>query len=257
MFCAAIHGSALLPRPASSLMRHTRSSRHRYRGFVEDYKQRRLDEKADAAKHGKPLDASPSDTATAASGAAASQNGEPHDGADTNGDAPPESNGKRSGKRREYLREYLRWLWPHRYAVGAVFVFALHRRRVADDRAALHAVHHRPRALEHRTGCRRASAALEHRRRRVSRRHHPLQPGQRAQGLPAAPAEHARHALAPPRVVRAAAAPAVAQALGHEDRRHPLAPDRRRRYHHRPVADGDRLAVALHHPAGDRHQRFS
>ncbi len=96
-------------------MRHTRSSRHRYRGFVEDYKQRRLDEKADAAKHGKSL----SDTADA------SQNGEPFDEADTNGDAPPESNGKRRLKRREYLREYLRWLWPHRYAVGAVFVFAL------------------------------------------------------------------------------------------------------------------------------------
>jgi ATP-binding cassette subfamily B protein len=31
----------------------------------------------------------------------------------------------RRGKRREYLREYLRWLWPHRYAVGAVFLFAL------------------------------------------------------------------------------------------------------------------------------------
>jgi ATP-binding cassette subfamily B protein/subfamily B ATP-binding cassette protein MsbA len=29
------------------------------------------------------------------------------------------------GKRREYLREYVRWLWPHRYRIGAVFAFAL------------------------------------------------------------------------------------------------------------------------------------
>ena len=27
--------------------------------------------------------------------------------------------------RREYVREYLRWLWPHRYGVGALFVLAL------------------------------------------------------------------------------------------------------------------------------------
>jgi hypothetical protein len=28
-------------------MRHTRSSRHRYRGFVNDYKARKLDEQAE------------------------------------------------------------------------------------------------------------------------------------------------------------------------------------------------------------------
>ncbi len=37
--------------------------------------------------------------------------------------------GKRSdesrSKRRHYLQEYLRWLWPHRYAVGALFLLAL------------------------------------------------------------------------------------------------------------------------------------
>src|SRR5262249_21852077 len=32
---------------------------------------------------------------------------------------------QRRGKRREYLREYLRWLWPHRYSVGVVFLGAL------------------------------------------------------------------------------------------------------------------------------------
>jgi ATP-binding cassette subfamily B protein len=62
-----------------------RSSRQRYLAFVQDYGKHRLDEAA----------------------------------------TPPESKGKPSGKRREYLREYLRWLWPHRFAVGALFVLAL------------------------------------------------------------------------------------------------------------------------------------
>jgi len=35
------------------------------------------------------------------------------------------SGSKQKGKRREYMREYLRWLWPHRYAIGALFVIAL------------------------------------------------------------------------------------------------------------------------------------
>jgi ATP-binding cassette subfamily B protein/subfamily B ATP-binding cassette protein MsbA len=30
-----------------------------------------------------------------------------------------------AAKRRQYLREYVRWLWPHRYKVGMVFVVAL------------------------------------------------------------------------------------------------------------------------------------
>lgn len=70
---------------------HARSSRRRYWSFVKDYKEGRLD---DAAEVGK--DSSPS---------------------------KPGLLGR--GKRREYLREYLRWLWPHRYAAGVVFVFAL------------------------------------------------------------------------------------------------------------------------------------
>src|SRR5437016_1166994 len=81
-----------------------RSSRQRYRRFVEDYQHRRLDDLADVEKNGKP----PADAATADEDAAA-----------------PEAQRQRRGKRREYLREYLRWLWPHRYAVAAVFVLAL------------------------------------------------------------------------------------------------------------------------------------
>src|SRR5881227_1194245 len=78
-----------------------RSSRQRYQAFVEDYKHRRLDDPADAARDGQP----PDDPAKADADSAA-----------------PDPRSKRRGKRREYLREYLRWLWPHRYAVAAVFL---------------------------------------------------------------------------------------------------------------------------------------
>ncbi len=80
---------------------HPRSSRQRYREFVRDYKLRRLDEPAEADTDKERVDASPDAV------------------------AEPDSRAKHSRKRREYLREYLRWLWPHRYAVGAVFVLAL------------------------------------------------------------------------------------------------------------------------------------
>ena len=82
---------------------HPRSSRQRYRGFVEDYRLRRLDDEADGAvqKRG--------------DGTAATEG---------NGATPP-ARGFPRGKRREYLREYLRWLWPHRFAVTAVFLLAL------------------------------------------------------------------------------------------------------------------------------------
>jgi ATP-binding cassette subfamily B protein/subfamily B ATP-binding cassette protein MsbA len=85
-------------------LQRPRSSRQRYRDFVHDYKQRRLDDPPDAGKDGKPLN----DTAKA-------------DGAPP----APEPWRQRRGKRREYLREYLRWLWPHRYGVGALFLLAL------------------------------------------------------------------------------------------------------------------------------------
>lgn len=79
-------------------MNRPHSSRQRYQVFVEDYHQRRLDERADADK---PETSSDNGAATATTPAA------------------------RSSKRREYLREYFRWLWPHRYAVGVVFGFAI------------------------------------------------------------------------------------------------------------------------------------
>jgi len=68
---------------------HPRSSRQRYRGFLRDYAERRLDDPQE-------------------SGANSSEPGSPG-----------------RGKRREYLREYLRWLWPLRYAVGSLLLLAL------------------------------------------------------------------------------------------------------------------------------------
>src|SRR5829696_8314275 len=76
-------------------MSHPRSSRQRYRGFVEDFKHRRLDD------------------ILAADGNAGPQ--KPALG------AVPD----RRGKRRQYVREYLRWLKPHRSAVAGVFALAL------------------------------------------------------------------------------------------------------------------------------------
>ncbi len=68
------------------------SSRKRYRKFVEDYKARRLDDTEDEPK------------------------------SEGEGAAPSPA---RKAKRREYLRDYLRWLRPHRYAIVALFGFAL------------------------------------------------------------------------------------------------------------------------------------
>ena len=66
-------------------MGRPRSSRQRYKAFVRDYQQRRLDDAEPAGEERKP--------------------------------------GR--GKRREYLRDYLKWLGPYRYAVAAVFLLAL------------------------------------------------------------------------------------------------------------------------------------
>src|SRR5438093_580602 len=81
-----------------------RSSRQRYRAFVQDYKQRRLDDSDEATEEQKRADDSI------------------HSGETP---AKAESGRKDSGKRREYLREYAKWLWPHRYAVAALLMFAL------------------------------------------------------------------------------------------------------------------------------------
>jgi ATP-binding cassette subfamily B protein/subfamily B ATP-binding cassette protein MsbA len=73
-----------------------RSSRRRYRVFVEDYNHRRLDEPPGSGSPGKET-------------------------ADPAGAGPA---GRRAF-RREYVRAYLRCLWPHRYGVGAVLLLAL------------------------------------------------------------------------------------------------------------------------------------
>lgn len=72
-----------------------RSSRQRFRRFVQDYRSRRLDDLTDAARSGGPEDRFSADTAA------------------------------RKGRRREYVREYLHWLYPHRRAVALVFLLAV------------------------------------------------------------------------------------------------------------------------------------
>ncbi|MEX2153463.1 MAG: ABC transporter ATP-binding protein [Gemmatimonadaceae bacterium] len=83
-------------------MKPLHTSRQRYLEFVRDYKQKRLDEIAEA--DGRKQLQSPNE-----------------------GEEPAAAESKRpdKGKRREYLREYLRWLRPHRWAFAAVFVLAL------------------------------------------------------------------------------------------------------------------------------------
>ncbi|HTL28848.1 MAG TPA: ABC transporter ATP-binding protein [Tepidisphaeraceae bacterium] len=87
------------PASRSSVANRARSSRKRYHGFVEDYKEQRLSDQVD----GEPEKQGDS--------AKAGENG--------SGSRPERA------KRRQYLREYFRWLWPHRYAVAVFFVFAL------------------------------------------------------------------------------------------------------------------------------------
>jgi len=78
-----------------------RSSRASYREFAERYKRRRLDESD------QPPDAAPAQAGAAERGAA------------------PARPRLLEGRRREYLRDYLRWLKPHRYAIGFMFLLAL------------------------------------------------------------------------------------------------------------------------------------
>src|SRR2546430_16133927 len=81
------HRAGAVPGPAGTreAMSQARSSRQRYRGFVQDYKQRRLDDAAEPSDSPRPA----------------------------------------RGERRAYLREYLRWLRPYRYAALALLVLAL------------------------------------------------------------------------------------------------------------------------------------
>src|SRR5579872_7000169 len=81
-------------------MQRPRSSRQRYRAFVDLYRRHQLD---DAARDGKP------------------HSGKPEPGKPQPGKPAPEAR----LKRRQYLREYVRWLRPHRLAVGILIVLAL------------------------------------------------------------------------------------------------------------------------------------
>src|SRR5262249_53356942 len=91
--------------------RHLRSSRRRYRKFVEDYRARRLDAL---------LDEEPK-----LPGASADGDGKGRD-RPTPAD-PAAASAARRARRRRYLREYFRWLEPHRPAVIAFVLLALAR----------------------------------------------------------------------------------------------------------------------------------
>ena len=205
---------------------HPESSRQRYRRFVEDYRQRRLDDADDAPK---PV-ATPAADDTA---------GRPADGAPRPNAAGPKR------QRREHLREYLRWLWPHRGAVTVVFALALTAAglqmieplfmRFIIDRVLLNTtmgVADRLQWLNLAGGAFLAVIVLSN---VVSA----------AQGLPPADPERPRHADAPAGALHAAVAPAAAEPLGDEDWRHPVAPHRRRGHDNRVDADGDHLARHL------------
>src|SRR5690242_18247390 len=73
-----------------------RSSRQRYKGFVEDYKRKRLDEEIEAR------DRAP----------------DSREGAE-----PPKPERRRNHRR--YLRDYLNWLKPHRYGLALMFGLAI------------------------------------------------------------------------------------------------------------------------------------
>lgn len=90
--------------PTESRKEHPRSSRDRYRRFVQDYKHQRLDDSEESDESQKPQDISSKAGADKSS---------------------PETKRERKAKRRAYVREYLRWLKPHRSAVGVLFVLAL------------------------------------------------------------------------------------------------------------------------------------
>ncbi len=78
--------------------RHLRTSKQRYARFVRDYKDGRLDARADGDDSDTPVPTA---------------------------DAKPKRKGMLGGKRKEYMREYVRWLWPYRFGVAGVFVLAL------------------------------------------------------------------------------------------------------------------------------------
>ena len=82
-------------------MSNPRSSRDRYKGFVQSYQLGKLDAEVEQDATGKPAGIS-------------------KDGAESSG-----KGGLLKGKRREHLREYVRWLKPHRAGIAVMFVFAV------------------------------------------------------------------------------------------------------------------------------------
>jgi ATP-binding cassette subfamily B protein len=92
-------------------MDRPRTSKRKYREFVEDYKAHRLDELIDAQN-----------AALARAGMG------PEQAPDPKKDEADPKTGKKpriSKKRREYIRMYLRWLKPHRGMLSGVIVFAI------------------------------------------------------------------------------------------------------------------------------------
>jgi hypothetical protein len=99
------------PRPESG------SSRKRYKQFVEDYKQHRLDELIDAqnaalARAGMGPEPAPAKT-------------ESESGSETGVESKGRKKPRLSKKRREYIRLYLRWLKPQRGMLVGVIIFAI------------------------------------------------------------------------------------------------------------------------------------
>jgi ATP-binding cassette subfamily B protein len=83
-------------------MKRARTSRQRYLEFVRDYRQKRLDDIADADGLKLP------------------------EGAAKPAEKPAsKKDPARKAKRRQYVREYLRWLKPHRHIFVGVFLLAL------------------------------------------------------------------------------------------------------------------------------------
>ncbi|HUP89713.1 MAG TPA: hypothetical protein VM100_10190, partial [Longimicrobiales bacterium] len=77
-------------------MNQPRTSRHRFRSFLQDYKLRRLDERS-SSELPKPTASKGLIKAWLAKG----------------------------GNQRSYLGSYFRWLYPHRWGIGAVFLLAI------------------------------------------------------------------------------------------------------------------------------------
>jgi ATP-binding cassette subfamily B protein/subfamily B ATP-binding cassette protein MsbA len=92
-----------MSQPTDTRVRHARSSRQRYRHFVRDYQDRKLDDRTDEASGKTSIESATKDGGEGADGKVRLL----------------------GGRRREYIREYLRWLWPHRFGVATLFVLAL------------------------------------------------------------------------------------------------------------------------------------